>query len=136
MINDERLEDRVQVILVITGLGATPVSDIPLKETVQETVKPNKIQQHPPYFEDKAEEIRNPESDHLVNTFDSNEMDEFETDFYASFENQNNEINESTSLEPSQESEKLQLYPRFEGTSGAHNLDIPSFLRRRIRTNP
>jgi cell division protein FtsZ len=37
VINDERMEDRVQVILVITGLGATPVDARPIEQAPVET---------------------------------------------------------------------------------------------------
>jgi len=37
VINDERMEDRVQVILVITGLGATPVDAKPVEQAPVET---------------------------------------------------------------------------------------------------
>jgi cell division protein FtsZ len=40
VINDERMEDRVQVILVITGLGATPVDAKPVVEQVPAEPKP------------------------------------------------------------------------------------------------
>jgi cell division protein FtsZ len=40
VINDERMEDRVQVILVITGLGATPVDARPVVEPEPVEVKP------------------------------------------------------------------------------------------------
>ncbi len=40
VINDERMEDRVQVILVITGLGATPVDAKPVVEVVPAEPKP------------------------------------------------------------------------------------------------
>jgi cell division protein FtsZ len=40
VINDERMEDRVQVILVITGLGATPVDAKPVVEQAPAEPKP------------------------------------------------------------------------------------------------
>jgi cell division protein FtsZ len=46
VINDERMEDRVQVILVITGLGATPVDAKPVEPPIEiKPVEPKPVAQ-------------------------------------------------------------------------------------------
>lgn len=135
VINDEGLEDRVQVILVITGLGATPISDINVTESTNQDIQTMK--DHTPSNSrlDQNEMVMN-----FINTTPQDEAADIDT---LDLESHNNDIFssipssdvDSAISEDAVEINHLQLYPRFESTSGIHNLDIPAFLRRRIRTN-
>ena len=122
VITEDHLHDRVQVILIITGLGATAI------ETFPKSVEPQTVE-----FQNSAE-IFNPDSNKSENPQMGHQafceaavFPEMTEDISPETTAPDKGITESNDLDKSDEK-----MPPLELTGFFNDLDIPAFLRRRI----